>query len=89
MVKILKDFFKPAWKKIILFFILFLLMFFGLPFVSISTGGTKSVFWLLKNYSGQKQDLAIILSGIITYFVVAYFVSCLAFAVKVNFKKNE
>lgn len=79
MMKLIKQFLKPNWKKITLFLAVFLVMFFELPFVKLSsTEGTKSFFWLIKKYSGQKEIFSIILSGFIIYFIAAYFISCLA-----------
>jgi len=70
----LKQFLKPEWRKIVLFLTLFLIMFIILPFVELlPSGETKSVLWLIKNYSDYKEEA---LSGVIIYFLFAYFISC-------------
>jgi hypothetical protein len=75
----LKKFLKPNRIKLFLFFILFLIIFFELPFIQASSNLGKenfSLFLLVKNYSGSKETLSMILSGFILYLISAYFISC-------------
>ena len=90
MISTIKIIFKPSLPKIIIFLVLFLIMFLVVPFVNSSTSqGTKSLYWLLKNYSGQKQVLSIILAGAIIYLLVSYFISCLVFSLKNDLKNKK
>jgi len=82
----IKQFLKPNRIKLILFVVLFVLIFFGLPFIEMSTGETNSLFWLVKNYSGSKLELSMIVYGFIIYFVASYFVSCSLVIITSNFK---
>jgi len=87
MIKIIKEFFKPSRQKIVLFLALFLMMFFEAPFIKSSiASGTKSLFWLSINYSGQKEDLSIVSSGFLIYFLAAYFISSLVISLLRDFK---
>ena len=75
-VQLIKQNFNPDRKKAISFLILFSLFFFWLPLVKISTfSKSKSLFWLVKNYSGSKEEFSIISSGFIIYFIASYFIS--------------
>jgi hypothetical protein len=77
MAQSIKKFFKPDFKKIILFLILFSAAFYKLPFVKEGMTETgRSVSWLIKNYSGDDKELSLILSGFGIYFIVFYFISC-------------
>ncbi|MCX6764700.1 MAG: hypothetical protein NTU58_03330 [Candidatus Nealsonbacteria bacterium] len=88
----IKQFLKPNWIKLILFIILFLIIFFSLPFVKISSNlGTESLslFLLIKNYSGSEVELSMVLSGFIIYFITAYFISCLVTALRSDIKGKK
>jgi hypothetical protein len=90
MVLIIKQFLKPSRKKIILFLALFLTMCFVVPFAKSSSGEeTKKIIWFAENYTGGKEELSIILSGFIAYFIAAYFISCSVVSLWSDLKRKK
>jgi len=85
----IKQFLKPEPKKIVLFLISFLIAFFELPFLKLPTGKTESIFLLIKNYSGSKQDFYTLLFGIILYIIAFYFISCTIILLWDNFRSKK
>jgi hypothetical protein len=88
----LKKFLKPNRIKLFLFFILFLIIFFELPFVQVSSNLGKeslSLFFIVKDYSGSRETLSMILSGFILYFIAAYFISSAIVTLIYDFKDKK